>query len=95
MSSPPEYPVDSEDWVRALLQDKCKIDRLHDFQVDRAMDLIAGNDLFMVSPNAGKTIILFAPLLAAQAKNESGIAFIVVPTPLAAERMVRVFFRTI
>ncbi|PCH37256.1 nucleoside triphosphate hydrolase protein, partial [Wolfiporia cocos MD-104 SS10] len=75
--------VGSSGWLSALLQRKCQISRPREFQVRHGMDLINGKDLFLViAPGQGKTIVMFAPLLAAQARAEAGIAFIIVPTKL-------------
>ncbi|KAJ7104733.1 P-loop containing nucleoside triphosphate hydrolase protein [Mycena epipterygia] len=55
------------------------------------MDLNEGRDLFLViATGLGKSIVLFAPLIAAQARRERGIAFMIVPTKVLAEQMAQV-----
>ncbi len=78
-------------WLEALINDKCGIATVRPFQLDHALDLINGRDVFLViAPGMGKTTVLLAPLLAAQARKESGIAIIVVPTKLLGEQTVSI-----
>ncbi|KAH9942868.1 P-loop containing nucleoside triphosphate hydrolase protein [Amylocystis lapponica] len=85
MENPP--PVGSRDWLCTLLREKCKISQPYDYQLDHGMDLIAGRDVFLVmAPGMGKTTLLHAPLLAAQARGEKGIGIVVVPTKLLGEQ---------
>ncbi|PCH41838.1 nucleoside triphosphate hydrolase protein, partial [Wolfiporia cocos MD-104 SS10] len=73
----------SAEWLTTLLQQRCGIVQPRDFQVRHGMDLINGKDLFLVvAPGQGKTLVMYAPLLAAQALSQQGIAIIVAPTKL-------------
>lgn len=82
--------VNSKEWLEALLREKCGYPQLRDYQLQHGLDLIHGRDLVLVvRPGGGKTTIMLAPLLAAQARGESGVALIVVPTKLLAEQLVR------
>ncbi|KAH9945567.1 P-loop containing nucleoside triphosphate hydrolase protein [Amylocystis lapponica] len=84
-------PLGSRDWLCSLLQQKCEISSPHPFQLDHGMDLIAGKDVFLViAPGMGKTTVLHAPLLAAQARGERGIAIIIVPTKLLGVQQAKV-----
>lgn len=85
-----EPAVNSKEWLEALLRDKCGYPQLRDYQLKHGLDLIHGRDLLLVvRPGGGKTTIMLAPLLAAQARGESGVAIIVVPTKLLGEQLVR------
>jgi hypothetical protein len=56
-----------------LLLEKCNLSTIRPFQLEHAMNLNAGKDLFLViATGMGKT---HTPLLAAQARWEKGIAF--------------------
>ncbi|KAJ7208126.1 hypothetical protein C8J57DRAFT_1610341 [Mycena rebaudengoi] len=53
--------------------------------------VVDGHNLFLViATGKGKTIILHAPLIAAQARKERGIAFLIVPTKVLAEQQAEV-----
>ena len=79
----------SEEWLEALLRNKCGYSQLRDYQLKHSMDLVNGRDLLLVvRPGGGKTTIMLAPLLVAQARRESGIALVIVPTKLLAEQLV-------
>ncbi|EIN10568.1 P-loop containing nucleoside triphosphate hydrolase protein, partial [Punctularia strigosozonata HHB-11173 SS5] len=74
-------------WLESLLKEKCNITSVRPFQLDHGLDLMAGRDLMLVTATGtGKTTVLHAPLLAAQARKETGIAFIVIPTKLLGEQ---------
>ncbi|KAJ7903734.1 hypothetical protein B0H14DRAFT_2294157, partial [Mycena olivaceomarginata] len=50
-----------------------------------------GRDLFLViATGLGKSTVLFAPLIAAQARQERGIASMIVPTKVLAEQQAEV-----
>ncbi|KAI0692913.1 hypothetical protein BC835DRAFT_1306977 [Cytidiella melzeri] len=83
-----EPAVNSKEWLAKLLREKCGYKELHDFQLQHSLDLINGRDLMLVvRPGGGKATIMLAPLLAAQAMGEDGIALIVVPTKLLSKRL--------
>ena len=79
----------SKAWLEALIRNKCQVSAVRDFQLKHSLDLVNGNDLFLVvAPGMGKTIVLMAPLLVAQARNESGIGIMIVPTKILGEQSV-------
>ncbi|KAJ7841023.1 hypothetical protein B0H13DRAFT_1462312, partial [Mycena leptocephala] len=50
-----------------------------------------GRDLFLViATGFGKSIVLFAPLIAAQARQERGVASMIVPTKVLVEQLAEV-----
>ncbi|KAJ7924813.1 hypothetical protein B0H13DRAFT_1863675 [Mycena leptocephala] len=74
-------PVNSLPWLDNLLRQKCGIPSLYPHQLAHGKDLNDGRELFLViATGLGKSIVLFAPLIAAQARQERGIAFMIVPT---------------
>ncbi|KAJ6463097.1 P-loop containing nucleoside triphosphate hydrolase protein [Mycena vulgaris] len=85
------HPVNSVAWLEALLRQKCGLPSLYPHQLAHGKDLNDGRDLFLViATGLGKSIVLFAPLIAAQARQERGIAFVIVPTKVLAEQMAEV-----
>ncbi|KAJ7843532.1 hypothetical protein B0H14DRAFT_3456092 [Mycena olivaceomarginata] len=59
--------------------------------LDSLLHLNDGQDVFLViAPGFGKSVVLFAPLIAAQARGERGIAFMIVPTKVLAEQQAEV-----
>lgn len=86
MSAQP--PVNSRPWLEKLVQDKCGYTPRGP-QLEHGQDLNEGRELFLVmAPGGGKTTVMMIPLLAAQARGESGIAIIIVPTKVLAEQIV-------
>jgi superfamily II DNA/RNA helicase len=70
------HEVNSRPWMENLLLEKCNLSTIRPFQLEPAMNLNAGKDLFLViATGMGKTTALHTPLLAAQACCEKGIAF--------------------
>ncbi|KZT06052.1 uncharacterized protein LAESUDRAFT_632291, partial [Laetiporus sulphureus 93-53] len=54
-----------------------------EFQIKHGLDIIEGREVFLViAPGQGKTTVFWAPLLAAQAFGERGVALYIVPTKL-------------
>ena len=85
------FPIDSAEWLQSLLQEKCGFTQICKFQLDHGLDLIHGKDVFLViAPGQGKTTVIHAALLAAQAKAEAGIALYIVPTKVLGAQQVRV-----
>ena len=81
--------VNSCQWLDALLREKCKVPSLREHQLIHGMDLNNGKDLFLViATSQGKTIVLHAPLIAAQARKEDGIALLIAPTKVLVEQQV-------
>lgn len=86
---PANRVVTSPAQLEILLRDKCHIPTLHDFQVQQGYDLVCGKDVFLVvAPGMGKTVVMAAPLLAAQAAGEQGIALVVMPSKILTEQQV-------
>lgn len=82
-------PLTSRQWMNQLLCEKNRLQNLRPFQLDHALDLFEGRDLFLViATGMGKTTVLHAPLQAAQALGKIGIAFLIVPTKVLAEQQV-------
>ncbi|KAH9853929.1 hypothetical protein C2E23DRAFT_821071 [Lenzites betulinus] len=86
---PANHAVTSVADLEVLLSEKCAITTLHDFQVKHGFDLVCGKDVFLVvAPGMGKTLVMAAPLLAAQAAGEQGIGVVVVPSKILTEQQV-------
>ncbi|KAJ7855693.1 P-loop containing nucleoside triphosphate hydrolase protein, partial [Mycena leptocephala] len=69
------------------------IPSLYPHQLAHGKDLNDGHELFLVvATGLGKSIVLFAPLIAAQARQERGIAFMImiVPMKVLAEQQAEV-----
>lgn len=82
--------VNSREWLDQLLRDKCQVPSLRAHQLDHGMDVVGGKDVFLViATGQGKTMVLLSGLIAAQARKEKGIAFMVVPTKALAQQHVR------
>lgn len=80
----------TSEWLDALLRERCNIQVVRDFQLTHGLDLVNGKDLFLVvGPGHGKTVVLLAPMLAAQARGRAGIWLMIVPTKVLAEQHVR------
>ncbi|KAJ7854440.1 P-loop containing nucleoside triphosphate hydrolase protein [Mycena olivaceomarginata] len=86
-----DHPINSRAWLESLLRQKCGVPSLYPHQLDHGRDLNDGHDVFLViAPGLGKSIVLFAPLIAAQARGERGLAFMIVPTKVLAEQQAEV-----
>ncbi|KAJ6614662.1 hypothetical protein B0H10DRAFT_2044250, partial [Mycena sp. CBHHK59/15] len=80
-------PVNSSAWLDALLWEKCRVPSLYPHQLAHSKDLNDGRDMVLVlATGLGKTLILHAPLIAAQEGQEWGIAFLIVPAKVLAEQ---------
>lgn len=92
-TDPPQPPtVNSREWLENLLREKNGVEFVRSHQLDHGMDLVEGRDLFLViATGMGKTAVLHAPLQAAQARKEKGIAFLIVPTKVLAEQQVSLY----
>ncbi|KAI0763924.1 P-loop containing nucleoside triphosphate hydrolase protein [Irpex lacteus] len=81
------HPPKTKPWLKQLLRDKCHIEA-RPFQLDNGLHLSRGTSAIVVSPpGSGKSILMAAPLLAAQEMGESGIGLVVVPTKLLGEQL--------
>ncbi|KAI0357410.1 P-loop containing nucleoside triphosphate hydrolase protein [Trametes cingulata] len=78
--------------LESLIQEKCCISTVRPFQISCSLNLIKGEDLFLVvAPGMGKTVVMSAPLLVAQRNGENGIAIVVVPSKILTEQQARAF----
>ncbi|KAF9013009.1 P-loop containing nucleoside triphosphate hydrolase protein [Hymenopellis radicata] len=92
--NPPPPKINSQEWLTALLCDKCSVPSLRAPQKKHCYDLIQGKDLFLtMATGNGKTIVLLSPLIAAKARRETGIGILVVPTKTLAEQHVATSIR--
>lgn len=81
--------VTSRQELEKFIALECNVTTVRPFQLDGAMNIIEGRDLFLViAPGSGKTLVLLTPLLWAQNRMESGIAIIVVPSKYLTEQHV-------
>ncbi|KAL6302971.1 hypothetical protein BKA93DRAFT_735885 [Sparassis latifolia] len=85
-------PPNLQKWLATLVQEKCGLSHVWPWQLDHALNLIASNVLFLViAPGSSKTLVICAPLLAAQSHGCSEIALLVVPTKILTKQQVAVF----
>ena len=80
---------ETEQWLQKVVCEAFKIPHLRPFQLQHAMDLYRGKDVFLtIATGQGKTIVLLSSLLAAKAKGEKGIGVAIVPTKALAQQLV-------
>lgn len=88
----PENPlpaVNSRQWVQEMLIEANHLDSVRPHQLDHAINLINGTDVFLViATGMGKTTVLLLPLQAAHKRREEGVGIMVVPTKVLAEQQV-------
>ena len=85
-----EPETDLQESVRETLCNAFKISELRPFQLEHAMNLVRGKDVFLaVGTGQGKTIVLLSPLIIASHRKERGIGILVVPTKALAQQQVR------
>ncbi|KAK7000494.1 P-loop containing nucleoside triphosphate hydrolase protein [Favolaschia claudopus] len=83
--------VNSRQWLDTVLQRRCKVAKLRPFQLEVGMHIIEGKDVFCVCATAqGKTMVLQAAAIAADARGENGICLIIVPTKVLVEQQAEV-----
>ncbi|KZT03556.1 uncharacterized protein LAESUDRAFT_761893 [Laetiporus sulphureus 93-53] len=76
-------PQINAEWLAELVSRKCGISQPREFQITHGLDITKGRDVFLVVLSGqDKTTVFWAPLLAAQALGERGIATYIVPTKL-------------
>ncbi|KAJ6610162.1 hypothetical protein B0H10DRAFT_1638125, partial [Mycena sp. CBHHK59/15] len=81
----------SSAWLDVLLREKCRVPSLYPHQLAHSKDLNDGRDVVLVlATGLGKTVILHAQVIAAQERQERGIAFLIVPTKELAEQQAEV-----
>ncbi|KAJ7861781.1 hypothetical protein B0H14DRAFT_3445032 [Mycena olivaceomarginata] len=86
LSDPPPT-INSREWMDSVLRTRCKISKLWPHQLDLAMENNQKNDvLCVVATGMGKTVILQAGPIAADARGETGIGLIIVPTKVLVEQ---------
>lgn len=84
-SQPPSLAQVSE-----VLCSRAQVSALREQQEKPIMSLVTGNDTFVVLPTGGgKTLIMLAPLVIADAMGQPSKAFIIVPTKILADQQVR------
>lgn len=75
--------------VSEVLSSRAKVSGLREQQEKPIMSLVTGHDTFVVLPTGGgKTLIMQAPLVVADAMGQSGKAFIIIPTKILADQQV-------
>ncbi|KAJ7790798.1 P-loop containing nucleoside triphosphate hydrolase protein [Mycena olivaceomarginata] len=88
LSNPP-LTIDSRERMDSVLRTRCKISKLAlwPHQLDLAMEINKKKDfLCVVATGMGKTVILQAGPIAADARGETGIGLIIVPTKVLVEQ---------
>ena len=85
MAGETSYARNQEPWLKQILLKRCHIEA-RPFQPENGLYLALGTSVVVVSPpGSGKSVLMAAPLLAAQERKESGIALVVVPTKFLGE----------
>ncbi|KAF6758428.1 P-loop containing nucleoside triphosphate hydrolase protein [Ephemerocybe angulata] len=79
---------DSEAWLEETLCKAFKVQKLRLFQLQHALDLRNGRDVFLtIATGQGKTTVLLSPLVAAMGRSEKGIGIGIVPTKALAQQL--------
>ncbi|KAK0474079.1 P-loop containing nucleoside triphosphate hydrolase protein [Armillaria novae-zelandiae] len=87
LPNPRNPSVNSPEWLEQILKEKCHVPSLQEFQLKHAIQLNDGQDLFLVvATGQGKTLVMYSPVIASQARAETGIAISIVPTKVLAEQ---------
>ncbi|KAF5319778.1 hypothetical protein D9611_012842 [Ephemerocybe angulata] len=75
-------------WLNESLCKAFKLSELRPFQLQHALDLRNGRDVFLtIATGQGKTVVLLSPLVAAKEKSEKGIGIAIVPTKALAQQL--------
>ncbi|KZT01780.1 uncharacterized protein LAESUDRAFT_663212, partial [Laetiporus sulphureus 93-53] len=85
VNSSPGDPQINAEWLAELFSQKCGISQPREFQIKNGLGIIEieRHEAFLViPPGQGKTTVFWAPLLAARALGERGVALYIVPTEL-------------
>ncbi|KAJ7762181.1 hypothetical protein B0H16DRAFT_1455800 [Mycena metata] len=81
--------VNSREWLDVILRHRCKVTKLRPFQLDLGMEVVRGKDVWcVIATGMGKTVLLQAGAIAADARGERGICLIIVPTKVLVEQQV-------
>ncbi|KAJ6628449.1 P-loop containing nucleoside triphosphate hydrolase protein [Mycena sp. CBHHK59/15] len=90
-SHPSSHPVNSREWLDAVLRSRCKVSKLWPYQLDLGMAINRGTDVYCtIATGMGKTVILQAGAIAADARGECGICLVIVPTKVLVEQQAEV-----
>ncbi|KAJ6470768.1 hypothetical protein C8R47DRAFT_751280 [Mycena vitilis] len=69
-SRPSTHPVDSREWLDAVLCSRCKVSKLWPYQLDLGMEINQGMDVYLTNATGmGKTVLLQAGAIAADARG--------------------------
>ncbi|KAJ6474578.1 hypothetical protein C8R47DRAFT_1220974 [Mycena vitilis] len=83
-AEPTENPAQ---WMERILCTRCKIPKLHPFQLELSLLVDKKNHVFLViATGMGKTVVLMAGPIAASARGEKGIVLFIVPTKALVEQ---------
>ncbi|KAJ7116292.1 P-loop containing nucleoside triphosphate hydrolase protein [Mycena filopes] len=83
--------VNSREWLELILRHRCKVASVRPFQLDLGMEIIGGKDVWcVIATGMGKTVLLQAGAIAADARKECGICLIIVPTKVLVEQQAEV-----
>ncbi|KAJ7637933.1 P-loop containing nucleoside triphosphate hydrolase protein [Mycena polygramma] len=90
-AKPTENPAQ---WMERVLCTRCKIPKLHPFQLELSLLVDKKKHIFLViATGMGKTVVLMAGPIAASARGEKGIALFIVPTKALVEQQAEVASR--
>ncbi|KAJ7183812.1 P-loop containing nucleoside triphosphate hydrolase protein [Mycena filopes] len=100
LSQPPHtlpgvpYVETHSEWLDNVLRARCAVAKLRPYQLELGLEIEKGNDVFCVSATGtGKTVVLMAGAIAADARGEKGIALFIVPTKILVEQQAEVASR--
>jgi ERCC4-related helicase len=89
LSLAPSPRVGSSAWLQTVLCAAANVPSLRDFQLELASHICKGTDVFLVIATAkGKTLVLLSGLIAAHARHQQGIGFLIFPTKALAIQQV-------
>ncbi|KAJ7085342.1 P-loop containing nucleoside triphosphate hydrolase protein [Mycena crocata] len=85
--SGPLLAVDSPGWVEAILTHRCQVAKLWPHQLELSVHINNKKDVFgVMATGMGKTLILQAGAITADARGEKGIMLGIVPTKVLVEQ---------
>ncbi|KAK6995702.1 P-loop containing nucleoside triphosphate hydrolase protein, partial [Favolaschia claudopus] len=88
------YPQNSVQWMEHILCTSCKLTQLRPFQLELAVEINKKNHVFcVIATGMGKTVVLMAGALMANARGEKGVALLIVPTKVLVEQQAEVASR--
>ncbi|KAJ7195397.1 P-loop containing nucleoside triphosphate hydrolase protein [Mycena rebaudengoi] len=81
-------------WVDDILSLRCQVAKLWPYQLELSKAIDGGSDVFVViATGMGKTVVLQAGAILADARGEKGVAFLIVPTKVLVEQQADVASR--